>query len=127
MLETFMEELLQRIVAKVGIDESVAKSAVSVIMSFLHKEGPSEKVEQLAGQIGGEDLLSQSGSDADSMLDGIMGGGAMAVLGELQGLGLDMGEIQGVTQETISFAKEKGGEDLVNEIVSAIPGLSQFV
>ena len=118
-----MEELIQRIVAKVGVDESVAKSAVSVILSFLHKEGPSDKVEQLAGQIGGDDLLGQAGSDTNSM----MGGGAMVVLGELQGLGLDMGEIQGVTQETISFAKEKGGEDLVNEIVSAIPGLSQFV
>ena len=122
-----MEELIQRIVAKVNVEESVAKSAVSVIMSFLHKEGPSEKVEQLAGQIGGDNLLGLAGGGTDSMVGGIMGGGAMAVLGELQGLGLDMGEIQGVTQETISFAKEKGGEDLVNEIVSAIPGLGQFV
>ena len=122
-----MEELIQRIVAKVGVDEAVAKSAVSVVMSFLHKEGPSDKVEQLAGQIGGDDLLAQAGGDNDSPLGGMMGGGAMAVLGELQGLGLGMGEIQGVTQETISFAKEKGGEELVNEIVSAIPGLSQFV
>ena len=122
-----MEELIQRIVAKVGVDESIAKSAVSVILSFLHKEGPSEKVEQLAGQIGGDDLRGQAGGDADSMLGGMMGGGAMAVLGELQGLGLGMGEIQGVTRETISFAKEKGGDDLVNDIVSAIPGLSQFV
>ncbi len=122
-----MEELIQRIIAKVGIDESVAKSAVSVIMSFLHKEGPSEKVEKLASQIGGDDLLGQAGGESDSMMGGMMGGGAMAVLGELQGLGLDMGEIQGVTQETISFAKEKGGEDVVNEIVSAIPGLSQFI
>ncbi|MDH3195759.1 MAG: DUF2267 domain-containing protein [Hyphomicrobiales bacterium] len=122
-----MEELIQRIVAKVGVDESIARSAVSVIMSFLHKEGPSEKVEQLAGQIGGDDLLGPAGGDADSTPGGMMGGGAMAVLGELQGLGLGMGEIQGVTQETISFAKEKGGEELVDEIVSAIPGLSQFV
>ena len=122
-----MEELIQRIVAKVGVDESVAKSAISVIMSFLHKEGPSDKVEQLAGQIGADDLLGQAGGDTGSMLAGMLGGGAMAILGELQGLGLDMGEIQGVTRETISFAKEKGGEDLVNEIVSAIPGLNQFV
>ncbi len=122
-----MEELVQRIVGKVGVDESVAKAAVSVIMSFLHREGPSEKVEQLAGLIGGGDLLGQAGGDAESMLGGIMGGGVMAVLGELQGLGLGMGEIQGVTQETITFAKEQGGEELVNEIVSAIPGLSQFV
>ena len=122
-----MEELIQRIIAKVGIDESVAKSAVSVIMSFLHKEGPSEKVEQLASQIGAGDMLGQAGGESDSMMGGMMGGGAMAVLGELQGLGLGMDEIRGVTQETISFAKEKGGEDVVNEIVSAIPGLSQFL
>ena len=70
---------------------------------------------------------SMGGGMHMGMHGGMMGGGAMAVLGELQGLGLDMGEIQGVTQETISFAKEKGGEDLVNDIVSAIPGLGQFV
>ena len=122
-----MEELIQRIVARVGVDEAVANSAVSLILSFLHKEGPSDKVEQLAGQIGADDLLGQAGGDTGSMLAGMLGGGAMAILGELQGLGLDMGEIQGVTRETISFAKEKGGEDLVNEIVAAIPGLGQFV
>jgi hypothetical protein len=38
-----------------------------------------------------------------------------------------MGEIQGVAQETVEYAKEKGGEDLVNDIVGSIPGLSQFV
>jgi hypothetical protein len=51
----------------------------------------------------------------------------MAVLGKLQGLGLGMGEIQGVTQETVNFARERGGADLVNDIVASIPGLSQFV
>ena len=122
-----MEELIQRIVANVGVDASVAKSAVSVILSFLHAEGPSEKVEQLAAQIGGGELFGKANGSSDAMPGGVMGGGVMAVLGELQGLGLDMGEIQGVTQETISFAKERGGDDLVNEIVSAIPGLGQFV
>ena len=52
-------------------------------------------------------------SDADSSatlggLGGLMGGGAMAVLGELQALGLGMGQIQGVTQETVNFARERG-------------------
>jgi hypothetical protein len=56
-----------------------------------------------------------------------MGGAAMEVLGKLQALGLGMGEIQGVTQETVSFARQKGGSDLVDDIVASIPGLSQFV
>jgi hypothetical protein len=41
--------------------------------------------------------------------------------------GLDMGQIQGITRETIAYAREKGGEDVVGGIVGAIPGLSQFV
>jgi hypothetical protein len=38
-----------------------------------------------------------------------------------------MGQIQGVTQETVDFAREKAGEEIINEIVASIPGLSQFV
>jgi hypothetical protein len=56
-----------------------------------------------------------------------MGSGAMAVLGELQGLGLGMGQIQGVTKETVDFARERAGDDVVNDIVASIPGLGQFV
>jgi hypothetical protein len=38
-----------------------------------------------------------------------------------------MGQIQGVTRETIAYAREKAGEDVVGQIVGAIPGLDQFV
>ena len=41
--------------------------------------------------------------------------------------GLSMGEVQAVTRETISYAREKAGEDAVGDIVGAIPGLAQFV
>ena len=51
----------------------------------------------------------------------------VVITGSTKGIGLGMGEIQGVTQETVAFAKDKGGEDLVNDIVGSIPGLSQFV
>ena len=60
-------------------------------------------------------------------LGGLMGGGAMQVLGKLQGIGLGMGQIQAVTKETVAFAREKAGDDIVNDIIGSIPGLSQFV
>ncbi|MHA1190512.1 MAG: DUF2267 domain-containing protein [Alphaproteobacteria bacterium] len=123
-----MEELIQRIVANVGVDEGIARKAVGVVMSFLHSDGPTDKVEELAGKIdGAADYFGASDSEGGGMLGSLMGGGAMAAVGKLQGLGLGMGEIQGVTSETIAFAKEKCGDDLVDEIVGAIPGLSQFV
>ena len=38
-----------------------------------------------------------------------------------------MGQIQAVTKETVDFAREKAGDDVVNDIVASIPGLGQFV
>jgi hypothetical protein len=126
-----MEELISRIVAKAGVDEPTAQAAVRVIFTFLYQQGDSAKVAALAANIPGAAEYIESG-DAESSaplggLGGLMGGGTMAVLGKLQALGLGMGQIQGVTQETVDFAREKAGEEIINEIVASIPGLGQFV
>lgn len=113
-----MDELISQISSNVGIDEATARKAVSIILSFLNSEGPTGKVQELISAVPG--MESYISADAG-------GGSVMAVAGELQGIGLNMGEIQGVTKETVAFAKDKGGEDLLNEIVGSIPGLSQFV
>ncbi len=120
-----MDELISQIASSVGIDEATAKQAVTIILSFLKSDGPADKVQQLVDAVPGmENYISDDTGGGG--LTGMMGG-VMAVAGELQGLGLGMGEIQGVTQQTVAFAKDKGGEDLVNDIVGSIPGLSQFV
>jgi hypothetical protein len=124
-----MEELIARIVSNVGIDDDTARKAVSVILSFLYQQGDRDKVAALIEAIpGAQDFVTAE--EADSGLGGLgslMGSGAMAVLGELQGLGLGMGQIQGVTKETVDFARERAGDDIVNDIVASIPGLGQFV
>ena len=126
-----MEELIQRIVSNVGVDDATARDAVRVILSFLFQEGDREKVAVLAQRIPGSEAFIETSED-DSMgtlggLGGMMGGGAMAVLGKLQGIGLGMSQIQGVAQETINFARERAGRDIVDDIVASIPGLGQFV
>jgi hypothetical protein len=62
---------------------------------------------------------------APSMLGAM--GGLMGVGTQMMAAGLSMGQIQAVTRETMSFARENAGEDAVGEIVGAIPGLGQFV
>jgi hypothetical protein len=54
-------------------------------------------------------------------------GGIMGVGSRLMSAGLGMGEIQGVTHELIAYAREKAGDEDLNGIVDAIPGLSQFI
>ena len=126
-----MDDLISRITADVGVDESTARDAVRIILSFLYQQGDREKVVALGERIpGAADYIDTSDADSSATLGGLgglMGGGAMEVLGKLQGLGLGMGQIQGITQETVGYARERGGADLVNEIVASIPGLSQFV
>jgi hypothetical protein len=119
-----MEELIERLVARTGIDRTTAKKAVGIIMAFLLKEGPSEQVRALVVRLpGGESMLAADDTDAGGF--GI--GGIMGVGTKLMAAGLSMGQVQAVTKEIIAYSREKAGEDVVGEIVGSIPGLGQFV
>ena len=123
-----MDELIARLVAKTGIDQGAAEKAVGVIFEFLRKEGPPDKVQALIERLpGAEELMeSQEGIDASGggmfAMGGLMGAGT-----KMMAAGLSMGQVQGVTREVIAYAREQAGDDVIGEIVGAIPGLSQFV
>ena len=129
-----MNELIERIVNNVGIDAATAEKAVGIIMNFLLNEGPRDKVRELLARIpGGEAYAAQAAEPAESGFGGfgglgsLMGGGMMKAFNELTGAGLNMAQIQAVTRETVHYARDKAGEDLVGQVVGSIPGLSQFV
>lgn len=118
-----MDELLDRLVANVGIDRATAEKAVGIILAFLLKEGPTEKVQALVNQMPGADAAMQAAdSGGGSGMGGVMGVGT-----KLMAAGLGMTEMQSVTREIIAYSREKVGEDEVGEIVGSIPGLAQFV
>ncbi|MGB6349280.1 MAG: DUF2267 domain-containing protein [Pseudolabrys sp.] len=120
-----MDELIERLVAQVGVERGAAEKAVGIILDFLRKEGPNDKVQALIDKLPGADALLAKQPDAGGgmfSLGGIMGAGT-----KMMAAGLSMGQVQSVTRETISYAREKIGDDAVGEIVGAIPGLSQFI
>ena len=121
-----MDELVGRLVANVGVNRGAAEKAVGIILDFLLKEGPPEKVQALMDKLPGAQALQQSaasdGGGGGMFMSGIMGAGT-----RMMGVGLSMGQVQGVTRETIAYAREKAGEDTVGEIVCAIPGLGQVI
>lgn len=121
-----MEELIQRLTAHADVDRPHAEKAVGIILDFLVKEGPADKVEALmAGMPGSDKLLATAQSEpAGGMLGGM--GGLMGAANRLMGAGLSMGQVQSVTREFIAFAREKAGEDAVGDVVGAIPGLGAF-
>ena len=121
-----MDELIKRLMANAGIDQSVAEKSIGIILDFLLKEGPADKVQELIGQMPGAAPLVAAQQGGESA--GTFGmGGVMAAGQRLMAAGLSMDQVQTVTREVVAYAREKAGEDTVGEIVGAIPGLGQFV
>lgn len=126
-----MDELIARVTEKTGLEASVAKKAIALILAYLQKEGPPNEVNQLIAALpGADDAIAQAGSGNGggimSMM-GSMGGGVMALGGELMGAGVSMGQMQPLGRELFAYGREKAGEDTMGAIMGSIPGLSQFV
>jgi hypothetical protein len=120
-----MDELVEQLAAKPGIDRAVAEKTIGIILGFLRKEGPSDKVQVLIDRIPGAESAVEA-SNKSSGFSGLMGGGLMALGSRLMGLGLGIGEIQDVARELFKFGRDRIGADQMGEIISGTPGLSQF-
>lgn len=122
-----MDELVNRLVANVGIDKAAAVLAVGAILGFLQSEGPADKVRALIDRLPGAEAAIASASGAGGGMSSLFGGGIVALGGKLMGAGLGMGEIQAVARETLTYAREKAGSETVDDITRSIPGLGQFI
>jgi hypothetical protein len=120
-----MSELIDRVVADVGVDQSVAEKAIGIILDFLSKEGPADQVRSLLARLPDHQSLIAAAGNEGGMLGGM--GGIMGVGAKLMGIGLSMSQIQSTVRTLASFCDEKGGGDDLKAIAAAIPGLSQFM
>jgi hypothetical protein len=129
-----MQELIARIVTKTGLDPGRAEKALGIMLSLVKSQGNQEKVGELFAQLpGAEDLAKRHGGDGSrgggllGMLGGGLMGGPLAAITKLQAAGLNMDQIKGLGTETLSYAKEVAGEDLVRQVAGSIPGLGGYV
>lgn len=120
-----MDELVGRLATKAGIDGAVAEKTIGIILDFLRREGPAEKVQALIEQIPGAEAAIAASNNGKGLAR-LMGGGLMAVGTRLMGLGLGIGEIQNVAGELFRFGRDKIGAERMGEIIAGTPGLSQF-
>ena len=117
-----MEDLINRIVAHVGLDAATARKSVGMMLGFLQQDGQSEKATALINALpGAAEAVAEAGYK-QGFMPGVMGLGS-----QLMAIGLGMGEITGVAKETIRYGREKVGSEQIDELVASVPGLSQFV
>ncbi|MCA0406581.1 MAG: hypothetical protein LCH39_10570 [Proteobacteria bacterium] len=130
-----MQDLINTIADKVGLDPALAEKAVGMIIAFLQKNGPEGAVSAMMENLPGAAELAAANAPAEGgggLLGGLMGmmggGGSVMALGQqLMSEGVSMGQIGDLSKEVFAYAKDKVGEEKMGEIVASIPGLSQFV
>jgi hypothetical protein len=129
-----MDELIERIVEKTGLDRGRAEKALGIMLTLVKTQGNQQKVGKLFAKLpGADELAKRHGGDGSrgggllGMLGGGLIGGPLAAIGKLQAAGLNMDQIKGLGSETLAYAKEVAGEDLVKQVAGSIPGLGGYV
>jgi hypothetical protein len=97
-----MDELIARLVADIGIDRAAAEKAVGIILDFLVKEGPADKVQPLLAKLpGAEVLVAQTASRGGDLMGGTMSG-VMGAGMRMMSAGLSMGQAQDVGRTVLA-------------------------
>lgn len=129
-----MNEIVSRIADKVGLEPAVAEKALGMMLGFLQREAADGPVAKMIESIpGAMDLVARFNGEGagKGLIGGLMsaigGGGIMGLGQQLMSQGLGMGEITALAKETIAVAREYAGDEVVDNVVSSVPGLSQFV
>lgn len=129
-----MQELIARIATATGLDSDRAEKALGIMLSLVRTQGNQQKVGELFSRLpGAAELADRYGRDGSrgggllGMLGGGLMGGPLAAVSKLQAAGLNREQIKTLGSETLSFAKEKAGEDLVKQVAGSIPGLGSYV
>ncbi|MGB7206828.1 MAG: DUF2267 domain-containing protein [Anderseniella sp.] len=129
-----MQELIDRVVAKTQLSPEKAEKAVGIMLSLVKTQGDKAKVQQLFDAIPGAAEIAQlhggdgaRGGGLMGMLGGGLMGGPLVAVTKLQSIGLNMDQVKVLGKETLMYAKEKAGSDLVKEVANSIPGISGYL
>ena len=131
-----MNEIVDQIAAKAGIDPQLTEKAVGMILGFLQREAADGPIAKMIEAIpGASDLVAQyngegTGNGGGGLLGGLMsaigGGGIMGLGQQLMSQGIGMSEISTLAKETIAVARQHAGDETVDQVIASVPGLSQF-
>ncbi len=126
-----MDDLIARLVARHKISEDTARNLVVIVLQYLVKEAPADKLAPIiAAYPWIPVVLAEAGPEqAATPADHHFGGMArlMEVADRMMAHGLTISEVQSTIRDTVDFAREHAGDEDVDALVRSIPGLRQVV
>lgn len=123
-----MDDLVERLVSRIGMSEAQARGVVDIVLTFLSQEASPEAIAKLRERMPGLPL-APSPRAAECGEDRHFGGMArlMDIADRMMGLGLTMPDVQASVREVVNHARERAGEECVDEVVRSVPGLRHTV
>lgn len=139
-----MDDLIQQLIAKLGIDASVAKTATDKAMAFVKENAGGELFDKIGGAVPGANEAAAAGAAAEGdqeasggvlgslagMASGLLGGsaGSAVELGSsLSSAGLDVSQIGDFASTIVEYLKEKVGPDVVDQMLEKVPPLKSLL
>jgi hypothetical protein len=114
-----MDSLIEDVAAATGVDRDEVEKAIGIIVAFIAREAPADKVTALFDKLPGARILADQHPDA--------GNGLLGVFNDLASAGLGMSEMQAVVMTFVKLAKVDAGDAPVDAVIRSIPGLGQFL
>jgi hypothetical protein len=139
-----MDELIQQLTDKLGIDPSVANAAVGKAMALVKEHAGDDLFGKISDAIPGASEAAHQGaaaglpSEGGGGMLGKLAGMASSALGGSAGAGLEMGaalnragldtdQMSGFLSTVIAFLKEKVGDDVVEQVLAKFPMLKSLL
>ena len=139
-----MDELIQQLTSKLGIDPSVANAATEKAMALVKEHAGDDIFDKISSAIPGASEAAAQGAAAPAdaasgggMLGKLAGmasealggsaGGALELGSALSSAGLDTEQMGGFASTIIEYLKEKVGDDVVEQLLAKVPMLKSLI
>ncbi len=137
-----MDELIEQLTSKLGIDPSVASAATDKAMALVKQHAGDDLFSKISAAIPGATEAAQQGasaeaSDAGGMLGKLAGmassalggsaGGGLELGAALSSAGLDADKMGGFVAMIIEFLKDKVGDDVMEQVIAKFPMLKTLL
>jgi len=121
-----MDDLVAYLRTRLDVDETTARAVVVIVIQFLGKEAPADL---LAPLFAVHPWAEAPEVDVTELSERHFGGMArlMLVADRMMAHGLTMAQVQFAVHEIVAYARTTVGEEPVNRLVRAVPGLRQVV
>lgn len=140
-----MDELIQLLTSKLGIDASVATAATGKAMAMVKEQAGDDLFNKISAAVPGVGEAAQQAAEEPAAaaaggggMLGKLAGMASGVLGGSAGSGLEMGaalsaaglqtdQMGGFASTIVTFLKEKVGDEVMDQILSKVPMLKSLI